>query len=364
MKLAEIYPWLPGNNFPGTISVNALKPVLIAFAIFVLFWLLSGYLARLAARVLSRIFDWNKTPSGQKLIKALEKPFRMFLVLVGLYIAMQYLPLSAAVEATLLKGFRILVIVLTAWVLYDLAGTDSLFSEGMQEKLRVDNIILSFFSKLTRFFILAIAIVVIIQEWGYRVDGLIAGLGLGGLAVALATKDALANVVAGLVIIMEKPFLIGDWISTPSAEGTVEDISFRSTKIRSTTQALITVPNSTLAAQPITNHARMGKRRLEFTLPLAHDMERPKVEKIVLQTRDILNQHPEIEQDTVVVALNTIGKDVLEVLVRCFVVNTRWEDFMQVREDINLSILDITNQFAAPKEDKVLVRFHDAPKGQ
>lgn len=344
MKLAEIYPWLPGNYIPGSIPVDTIKTVLIAFGIFVLFWFLSGYLARWAARVLSRIFDGNKTPSGQKLMKALEKPFRMFLVLAGLYIAMQYLPLSVAVEAALLKGFRSLVILLTAWVLYDLAGTDSLFYEGMQEKLKLDNIILSFFSKLTRFFILAIAIVVIIQEWGYNVNGLIAGLGLGGLALALATKDALANVVAGLVIIMEKPFLIGDWISTPSAEGTVEDISFRSTKIRSTTQALITVPNSTLASQPITNHARMGKRRLEFTLPLAHDMERPQVERIILQIRDVLNQHPEIEQATVVVALNTIGKDVLEILVRCFVINTRWEDFMQVREEINLSILDITNQ--------------------
>lgn len=354
MNLAEIYPWLPGNYIPGSLSVNTIKPVLIAFAIFAMFWFLSGYLARLAARVLSRIFDGNRTPSGQKLMKALEKPFRMFLVLAGLYIAMQYLPLAAAVEAALLKGFRTLVIILTAWVLYDLAGTDSLFSEGMQEKLRLDNIILSFFSKLTRFFILAIAIVIIIQEWGYNVNGLIAGLGLGGLALALATKDALANVVAGLVIIMEKPFLIGDWISTPSAEGTVEDISFRSTKIRSTTQALITVPNSTLASQPITNHARMGKRRLEFTLPLAHDMERSKVEKIILQVREVLNQHAEIEQDTVVVALNTIGKDVLEVLVRCFVVNTRWEDFMKVREDINLSILDITSQLSAPKEDKVV----------
>lgn len=352
MKLAEIYPWLPGNHIPGSISINTIKPVLIALATFVLFWLLSGYLARLAARLLSRIFDGDKTPSGQKLIKAMEKPFRMFLVLAGLYIAMQYLPLSAAVEAVLLKGFRSLVIILTAWVLYDLAGTDSLFSEGMQEKLRLDNIILSFFSKLTRFFIMAIAIVVIIQEWGYNVNGLIAGLGLGGLALALATKDALANVVAGLVIIMEKPFLIGDWISTPSAEGTIEDISFRSTKIRSTTQALITVPNSILAAQPITNHARMGKRRLEFTLPLDHVIERPKLEMIIKHVRAVLNDHPEIEKDTVVVALNSIGKDVLEVLVRCFVVNTRWEEFMQVREEINLSILDITSQVAAPKEDR------------
>lgn len=353
MKLAEVYPWLPNNYIPGSISVNTIKPVLIALGIFVLFWFISGYLARLAARVMSRIFAWNKTPSGRKLMKALEKPFRMFLVLAGLYIAMQYLPLSAAIEAALLKGFRSLAIILTAWVMYDLAGTDSLFSEGMQDKLRLDNIILSFFSKLTRFFILAIAIVVIIQEWGYNVNGLIAGLGLGGLALALATKDALANVVAGLVIIMEKPFLIGDWISTPSAEGTVEDISFRSTRIRSTTQALITVPNSTLASQPITNHARMGKRRLEFTLPLVHDMERSKVEKIILQIKEVLNEHPEIEQDTVVVALNSIGKDVLEILIRCFVVNTRWEDFMQVREEINLRILDITSQFSVLKEDKV-----------
>ena len=100
------------------------------------------------------------------------------------------------------------------------------------------------------------------QEWDYRIDGFIAGLGLGGLAFSLAAKDTLSNVFGGLVVILDKPFSIGDWIKTPSVEGTVEDISFRSTKVRTFAQALVTVPNATLANEPVTNWTRMGKEGL------------------------------------------------------------------------------------------------------
>lgn len=345
MVPADLYHWLPNK----LLNLTGLKPVGIALLIFLISWFLSGWVARLIARLISRTLYWSPTTGGTKIIKALEKPFRIFLVLAGLYVALRFLPLSLAVESTLIKAFRSAIIVFVAWVLYDLAATSSQFSEGIKDKLGVDNIILSFFSKLTRLLIFLLAVVIVIQEWGYNVNGLIAGLGLGGLALALATKDALANVVAGMVIIMEKPFLTGDWISTPGAEGTVEDISFRSTRIRATNQALITIPNSTLAGQPITNHARMGKRRLEFTLTVPMTIKQPYLEAFIEAVRSSLREHEEIEPDTSLVVLNTIGKDSLELLIRCFIINTRWEDYMRVREKINLRIWEIAGEELSSK---------------
>src|SRR5690606_15315239 len=101
--------------------------------------------------------------------------------------------------------------------------------------------------------IMAIGAAIIADEFGYNINGFVAGLGLGGLAISLAAKDALANLFGGIIIITEKPFTIGQWIQTPSVEGIVEGISFRSTKIRTFAQAIVTVPNNTLANEPITN---------------------------------------------------------------------------------------------------------------
>ncbi|HWP98293.1 MAG TPA: mechanosensitive ion channel domain-containing protein [Syntrophomonadaceae bacterium] len=340
----ELNTWLTNLHMDVQVNANTIKSVTLALVIFLSFWLLSGIVSRWLIRSLSRSRSWTGTPSGNKLVEALGRPLRFLLVLIGIYLALRYLFLPFGMDQGLVKIFRSLMILSLAWVFYNLAGTGSLFYEGMQEKLRLDNILLSFLSKFIRFLIVAFSIVIIAEEWNYPVNGFIAGLGLGGLAVALAAKEALANIVGGIVIILEKPFLIGDWVSTPSGEGTVEDISFRSTRIRSSTQALITVPNSTLANQPITNHARMGKRKLEFHLNLPLDYQRPHLESLLDRIRKILDEHPEVEADTIVVSLENIGKESLEILLRCFISNPRWEDYMRAREQINLEILELIDK--------------------
>lgn len=340
----EVNTWLSKLLISIGVDANTIKTITIALVIFLGFWLLSGFVSKWIVRRLSRFTTWPDTPSGNKLMEALGRPLRFLLVLIGIFLALRYMFLPLGTDQSLLKTFRSLIILSLAWVFYNLAGTGSLFSESMQERLKLDNILLSFLSKFIRFLIVAFSIVIIAEEWNYPVNGFIAGLGLGGLAVALAAKEALANIVGGIVIIIEKPFLIGDWISTPSGEGTVEDISFRSTKIRSSTQALITVPNSILANQPITNHARMGKRKLEFHLNLPLDYKRYHLEHFLEGVRKILQEHPEVETDTIVANLENIGKDSLEILLRCFISNPRWEDYMVAREQINMELLELIDR--------------------
>ncbi len=318
---------------------STLKSVGVASVIFLIFWLASRYTARRLANWLGKLFAWNESLSRVSLKSTLERPMRFLFVLLGLYLALRYLPLPIFVEGSLLKIFRSLVIIFVAWILFDLASSESLFSQGMQEKLKLDNIILSFFSRITRFAIIALAIVMVIQEWGYNVNGLIAGLGLGGLALALAAREALANVVAGVVLIIEKPFLIGDWIATPSVEGTVESISFRSTRVRSTSQALTTIPNSILASQAITNHARLGKRKLEFILTLPMGTGKRMIEKYIQYIKEVLRSHSEVEPESCTVVLHQVGKESLDIVVHCLISNVLWEEYMRVREEINLEIL-------------------------
>nr|WP_316252536.1 mechanosensitive ion channel family protein [Bacillus aquiflavi] len=204
--------------------------------------------------------------------------------------------------------------------------------------------LIPFLSKTIRFIIIAIGISMIAEEFGYDVNKFIAGLGLGGLAVALAAKDALGNLFGGVVIITEKPFSIGDWIMTPSVEGTVEEISFRSTRVRTFAQALVTVPNATLAVETITNWSKKGKRRISFHLGLTYDTPKEKIEKIVRRIEELLRSHPDIHQETIFVKFDQFNESSLDIFLYFFTKTTNWGDFLTIKEEINFKIMDIIEE--------------------
>ncbi|MDD2620098.1 MAG: mechanosensitive ion channel family protein [Syntrophomonadaceae bacterium] len=276
-----------------------------------------------------------------KILAAFEKPIRMLIVIMGLYFASRYAFESVLLDETISRLFRSSLVILIAWGIYDLAGSQSVLSEELKKKLNLDNILISFFSKFVRFIIIAMAIVVIAQEWDYDVNGFIAGLGLGGLAFALAAQDTLANVFGGMIIIMEKPFLIGDWIQTPSTEGHVEDITFRSTKVRAFNQSLITVPNSTLAKEAITNYTRMGMRRITFHLGVTYDTPRHKMENVVKQIKEMLKNDSNIHPQTIFVFFEKFNDSSLDIFLYFFTNTTNWEEFLAVRQNVNFKIMEI-----------------------
>jgi len=272
---------------------------------------------------------------------AFVKPMRLLILLLGIYAALTYLPLSSNLDVLAARIFRSLLIIIVVWGASAVAGTDSVLSEEFKEKMQLDSILVAFFSKVVKFIIWALAIVLVAHEWDYDVNGFIAGLGLGGLAFALAAKDALANIFGGIVIIMEKPFSIGDWVQTSDVEGTVEEISFRSTRFRTSTQALVTVPNSNLANKPITNLSRMGKRLIKLTLSIDYAGPRDKIEHCIQEIRDILNNNPAVHPQTILVYLDSINVNSLDILLHFFTNTTNWEEYLSVKEDINYQIMDI-----------------------
>ena len=143
---------------------------------------------------------------------------------------------------------------------------------------------------------------------------------------------------------MEKPFVIGDWIAVPEVEGVVENISFRSTQIRSFSQALITIPNSTLANAAITNHSRMGKRRIDFSLGIAPETHGSKLETCVQRIKQMLVDHPGIHPETILVYFESFGDHSLNIFIYCFTCTTIWSEYLEVRQDINLKIMAILEE--------------------
>ena len=344
-------------NFPNvTDSLLFVRDSIVPFLFYLIPYLIPAILIYLGVMLLRLIFTRyilkllmklsgkTGTTLDNHIIAAFERPIRQFFTLLGLYLALLYFPFSPEHELLMTKIFRSFLIILVASGFYNLIGRYSVFHKELEETfgINIDKILVPLFSKVLKFLVLILAATMIIQEeWDYDLNSLIAGLGLGGLAFALAAKDTVSNVFGGIVIITDKPFSIGDWISTPNVEGVVEDINFRSTKLRTFAQAMVTVPNATLANESITNWTRMGKRRITFNLGVTYNTPKVKIEKCVNEIQQMLENHPEIHQETIFVTFNSFNESSLDIFLYFFTNTTDWGDFLKIKEDINFKIMEI-----------------------
>lgn len=272
-----------------------------------------------------------------------EKPVQWLFIVIGIHIAAQYYPGFDVSNLLYQKVMSSSIIILLAWGLFNLSSASSLMLTRMNKKYNaeIDEILIPFLSNAIRVVIVAITISIVAEKFGYNVSGFVAGLGLGGLAISLAAKDALANFFGGIVIITEKPFSIGDWIKTSSIEGTVEEITFRSTKVRTFQDALVTVPNATLANDAITNFSKMNKRQITFTLKVSHGKTKEQLKRVVEQIEDMLKNHPDVHKETIYCTFNQYQDNGFEIFLYFFTETTKWGEYLKVKEDINFKILEI-----------------------
>jgi len=323
-------------------SINVTE-IGVAFIIFILFMLLrklfTGYIFNLIYRISSK----RGTELDKNILNAFENPLRFFFIVLGIYVALIYLPLEAVHQMWVGRIFRSAIIILTAAGFYNLFDANSVLLKRIQTlfDIELDRTLIPFLSKFIRLLVVIFTFTIVAQEWNYDINGLIAGLGLGGLAIALAARDALANIFGGIVIIIDKPFRIGDWISTSNLEGTVEELTFRSTKVRTFAHSIVTVPNSTLANDAITNWSRMGKRRITFNLGVTYSTPKDKLVICIAKIKDMLHNHPDIHKETIFVNFDKFNESSLDIFLYFFTITTNWGEYLRVREDIHLKILEI-----------------------
>lgn len=317
---------------------------ILAILILLFFLTLRKIFSKYIVTFLRKLTKKTPTDLDDNLLLAFEKPISFAIILFGIYLAGQCLSLTPPYDIFLSKIIRSSIIIAITWGLYNLTDAKSDFTEEIKLRFNIDDIIIQFFSKLIRFVLVALAILMIAQEFGYDVNGFIAGLGLGGLAVALAAKDAIANIFAGIVIILEKPFLIDDWIKISDVEGTVEEITYRSTKIRDFDNSIIIVPNSNLTNEAIINYSRRGERRITYYLSIVHTTPGDKLEKCLDKIKEMLRTHPGVHQETIFVYFEKFEEGNLDIFIYFFSNTTVWDEYLEVRHDTNLKILKILNE--------------------
>ena len=186
-------------------------------------------------------------------------------------------------------------------------------------------------------------ILTLLQTLGLSVSGLMAFGGMGGIAVGFAAQDVLANFFGGFFIYTDRPFSVGDWIRSPdrNIEGTVEQIGWRVTRIRTFDKRPLYVPNSIFSKISLENPSRMSNRRIKETIGIRYD-DAGKMAKIIELTREMLLAHPEIDTNsTLIVNFNSFASSSLDFFIYTFTKTTNWVDFHQIKQDILLKVLEI-----------------------
>ncbi len=209
---------------------------------------------------------------------------------------------------------------------------------------RVDDHLVPLARTVLRVGVLIAAVVLIAHSHGYSVTTLVAGLGLGGLAIALAAQDTLANVLGSLAIVGDRPFQVGDWVLVGGHEGTVERVGLRSTRVRTFYDSVVSVPNSKVVNSIVDNMGRRTYRRMKHLLGLRYDTDPDRIHAFVEGIRDLIRSRPAMRHDYFEVHLNRFSESSVEVLVYCFFRVPDWHAELTERHEFLLGILRLAKQ--------------------
>lgn len=317
--------------------------ILGAVGVIILSFLFRKFFVRLILNLFKKLTTKTETNIDDMLLEILEKPARLAFIILGFYLAGQIMEFSPTVDIFLGRVTRSLILFAFFWAAFRATDTFSLMFEKFTNKkdAKLDNMLLSFLNNSIKIAIAIIGSVSVIQVWFKEIAGILTGVGLGGLVLALAAQDTASNIFGSITIMLDRPFNIGDWIQTPHVEGTVEDMGFRSTRVRTFSQSLVTIPNSVLAKDIITNWSKMGKRRITYSLGLTYNTTPQQLTECITRLRQMLKDHPEVHPETIYVYFEKFGENSLDIFLYFFTKTTNWQKHLETREDINLKIMDI-----------------------
>ncbi len=342
----------------------------IALGLFLVLWGLGLLLGKKLAPWLEKRIDEDKHPIPALLVHGFRWPLMALCMVTGLCLAtltlsgwnMQEAPRFLAsilknAPGFIYKTLRISVILCISWGLLASSDIAGLLVRRTRQKmdLRMDTSVTRFLSGLFKVIVVAITVVILLSEFHYNINGLITGLGLGGLTVALAAKDSASNFFGGMVLVIDKPFEIGDWVSCGGVEGTVEDINMRNTIIRNDSGSLTTMPNALLSAAPITNFSSaMNQRRADVTLSLVYSTSHQQIKQFAAALRGILETDAEVVSDSVLVRFSNFSPSSLDIRVIYYTTLSGFGEHLRIRERINYGIMDLAEKqglsFAHPTQ--------------
>lgn len=286
-------------------------------------------------------------------VDSLKQPLSLLIWIFGIAFAASIV--SQETEAVIFEAVEpiryVAIIATLAWFLIRLIqrAEANIIAKRVAAGKSYDRTTMDAVAKLLRLSVIITAVLVAMQTLGFSVAGVVAFGGVGGIAIGFAAQSLLANFFGAIMIYLDRPFEVGDWIRSPDRdiEGTVEDIGWRLTRIRTFDKRPLYVPNSTFTQIAVENPSRMHNRRIKETIGIRYD-DANKMGKIVQEVENMLREHPEIETDQMLmVNFNTFASSSLDFFIYTFTKTTDWAKYHKVKQDVLLRILEIIDSHGA-----------------
>jgi len=323
---------------------------LIQAFLVILFAMIGNYVL---GKVLTKIYARLKRTRNQwdeAFIDALRKPLRLIIWVIGISFAVeiiQHAKGKAVIFDAVEPARDTLIIWGLVWFLVRFVKHGEKIFLAKEEG--IDKTTVNAFAQILKVSVVITGTLVALQTLGYSISGVLAFGGIGGIAVGFAAKDLLANFFGGLMLFLDRPFAVGDWIRSPDREieGTVEYIGWRLTRIRTFDQRPLYVPNSVFASIAVENPQRMLNRRIYETIGIRYE-DAAKMETLVNKVKEMLRNHPEIAQNkTMIVNFVSFAPSSLDFFIYTFTKTTNWVYFHQVKQDVLLKIFKIIEEEGA-----------------
>ncbi|MEQ3723813.1 mechanosensitive ion channel family protein [Alcanivorax sp.] len=321
--------------------------------------------------VAERLIGKTETLWDDALLEAVRIPIRLVFWVIGLSVSMELLQAVSAEENAIFEfvpqARRIAFIIIIAMFLSRFISytEKNLIDPGRMRK-PMDQSTAAAIAKLLRVSVIITSLLIILQTMGYSISGVLAFGGIGGMAVAFAAKDLLANFFGGMMVYLDKPFRVGDWVRSPdrSIEGSVEDIGWRLTRIRTFDQRPLYIPNAMFTSIVLENPSRMFNRRINEKIGIRYD-DWQKMPGIVADVRTMLVDHEDLETEnrTLIVNFDSYGASHLEFFIYTFTKTTQWVQYHEIKQDVLMKIMNIVHEhgaeFAFPTRTLHLVSQND-----
>lgn len=328
---------------------------------------LLAVLLSLVSRVLSRVVIAIATPIIKRYaptlqtyrLEAFTEPLRLLLSAAVFRACMEFAAPSALLRNYLLNLIALVVVLgLTslAMRIVDVIS-DQVTSRFDPRQRALSYSVIPLFVRFVKICLLCIAVLIVLEKWGYPTSTIIAGVGVGGLAVALAAQKTLENLFGSISVIMDRPVLVGDFCKFGTQVGTVEDIGLRSTRIRTLDRTVVTIPNAQFSTMTLENYARRDRMWFHPILQLRRDTTPEQIQQMMDAITGILEDHPMVNLGTVPVRFTAIAQQSFDLEVFAYVSTADWDEFLKVQSELLLKILEAASRlgigFAVPIQESV-----------
>ncbi len=337
----------------GILGIDIFQ-ILIGLGIFLIFLLFRGLIGKIIIRRLEKIAKKTSNKLDDTFVEAMKGPAQFFPIVIGFFIASNYLEFSPGSQQFVDNLNRSLITILIFWLLHQFIQPVSYLLGGLEKVLTRE--LIGWILKALKILIIILGAAAVLDLWGIKIGPIIAGLGLLGVAVALGAQDLFKNLISGILVLVEKRFKIGDWIIVENIiEGIVERIGFRSTVVRKFDKSLAIIPNFQFAENAVINVSATTNWIISWIITLQYNTTVEQLKKIRDEIEKYITTHKDYKAGLgYAVRVDKFSDSSIDMYIRCFTVTDDWDEWLKVKERLAIEIKQIVEKnnasFAFPSQ--------------